>query len=129
MKRLTFVLIAMLALAAPAFATGPVLGHCTAGWTEAGNANLASFNIYIGAASGGPYALLVNAPATGSGPAYTTTGNVCQGQTDGQKFALVKALDIAGNESPASNEFPFVLLTVAQPAPGSFRFCATAVCP
>lgn len=129
MVKILAFLIALLVPVVAFAVTGPTLAHCTGAWTEAANPSLASFNIYIAPTSGGPYALLVNVPATGPGPAYTTTGNICQGQPDGQKFAIVKAQDIAGNESAASSEFPFVLLTVAPPAPGGFRLCATAVCP
>lgn len=116
---------ALLVLPVPALAqaTGPVLNHCQFSWSEpvVTDNDLLQFNIYLATVSGGPYTKVgsLTGVASGGGATYTPTTNYCVGQTDGQKFAVVKAQDTAGNESGASNEVPFVLNATAPPAASS----------
>lgn len=111
-------LILLVGLASPAQALGPALNHCLFTWTEppVPSGDLAVFNLYISTTSGGPYAKLGTFPGTpGGGQAYGPTANLCGGQPDGQKFSIIRAQDLAGNESVGSNEVPFVFDGTAPP--------------
>jgi len=113
--------VVLLGFAGPALAqaSGPTLNHCVFEWDEAAVAenDLASFNVYIGATTGGPYALVgsVAAPSPAGGAHYVSP-NMCASQANGQKYAVVTALDSAGNESPRSTEIPFVFNGTPPPA-------------
>lgn len=111
--------VTVLAGATAADATGPTLNHCIFTWTEATvpTNDLAVFTLYVATLSGGPYTKLGIYPGTPSGgQTYGPTPNLCVGQSDGQKFAVVKAMDTAGNESGASNEVPFAFDATVPPA-------------
>src|SRR5262245_39720644 len=79
--------VALLA-AAPAHAAGPVFGHCLFSWLDQTSGGSASFNVYLAIASGGPYTLVGSVPRGGSA-VYQPTTNFCEGQADGQKYAVV----------------------------------------
>lgn len=115
------IVFALLIAPLPASATGPTLNHCLFSWSEATVADndLASFNIKLGGASGGPYTTVGTfaAPGPGGGSTYAPTTNYCAGQPDGQKYAVVTAVDTAGNESAPSTEVPFALNVTAPSVP------------
>lgn len=115
--------VAVMVVPLPAAALGPTLNHCTFTWDAAAMADLAVFNVYLGSSSGGPYALIASYPGTPNvAKTYGPTPNLCVGQTDGQKFAVVKAADAAGNESGGSNEVPFAYdATAPAAAPTNLR--------
>jgi len=109
--------VLMLVWVGTASAAGPTLPSCRASWADS-FADFASFNLYIGSTSGGPYVKVGTWPGT-SPPTFGPTGNLCLGLSDGQKFLVVKAVNAAGTEGPASNEVPFVLLATVPNAPSS----------
>lgn len=124
MRLARIAVVLLLVGTAEAQATGPTLNHCIFSWDEGAVADndLASFRIYLGTTPGGPYVVIGTAAATNTagGTSYTT-GNLCAGQTNGQKYAVVTAVDTAGNESPRSNEVPFAFDAVAPPVPSNLR--------
>ena len=117
MKALGF-LVALLLFAAPAWAVGPVVGSaCRISWiaptTNADGTpltDLAGYRVYVGTAPG-VYGV---ATATVVQPATTWP---CGTLSNGQKYTVVTAVDLAGNESIRSTEVPFVLDTIAPAAP------------
>lgn len=125
---LLFCTLAVLALVLPAFAVGPVRSPatCRLEWDAPttntdGSAltDLATYRVYVntapGAPRGTPTATVTAASAT---PAPgTLVPWPCSLLTDGQKYAYVTALDLAGNESANSNEVPFVFDAKAPVAP------------
>lgn len=122
MRRLIGIALVLLALgAAPAAAqaVGPVLNHCIFEWTDA-EPSLASFTVYVATTAGGAAVKLGSLAADATKTTYVT-GNLCGGQPDGQKYAVVKAVDLAGNESPGSNEVPFVLKGTVPTAPTNLK--------
>lgn len=117
MKLIGF-LVTLLLLASPAWAVGPVVGAaCRISWiaptTNADGTpltDLAGYRVYIGTASG----VYGAATATVIQPATTWA---CGTLSNGQKYTVVTAFDLAGNESVRSLEVPFVLDTIAPAAP------------
>ena len=103
---------------APAWAVGPIIGSaCRISWiaptTNADGTpltDLAGYRVYIGTAPG-VYGV---ATATVVQPATTWP---CGTLSNGQKYAVVTAFDLAGNESVRCSELPFVLDTIAPAAP------------
>jgi hypothetical protein len=99
------------------------LDHCRFRWSEPAvpDANLVGFNVYIGTEPGvlGTLAGFVAAPDPNGSASYGPTANFCAGKPDGTYYAVVRAVDTAGNESPASSEVAFVLSGAASvpPAP------------
>lgn len=112
----------MIALALVALlGLGPQLNHCFYAWNEGvvADNDLSSFNLYLATTAGGPYTKIgsVSATSPGGNQAYGPTSNMCAGLSDGQKYAVVRAVDTAQNESASSNEFPFVLNATPPSAP------------
>lgn len=119
MRRILFALLLALAIPVAALAVGPIYSPatCKLTWTApTKNADgtpltdLAAFRMYIGTAPGvypptptGVIAATNPAPVPGTNYSWS-----CIGLSDGQKYANVKGVDIAGNEAAPSNEFPFV---------------------
>jgi hypothetical protein len=129
MKRIVAALFALLMFGAlsgvaTAQASGPRLNHCIFSFNEAAvpDNDLASFNVYIGTTSGGPYTFVGSylAPSPAGGASYTTP-NMCALQSQGQKYAVVDAQDTAGNKSPQSSEVPFVIDLTAPPAVSNIK--------
>lgn len=125
MKTILAFVVTIGLLVGPAFAAGPVLNHCLFDWTMSAvpSNDLAGFNFYISGTAGGPYAALGTVPTaiTGGGTNFSSPVNLCGAQSDGQKFVIVKAFDLAGNESVASAEAPFVLDVTAPSAVGNLK--------
>lgn len=121
---LTLVALLGLVSPAPAQAVGPVLNHCIFTWSEAvvPTNDLVSFKIYIGTTSGGPYVVAgtVLAPSPAGGANYTSP-DLCGGLPDGQKYAVVTAVNTASTESARSAEVPFVRSTTVPAAPTNLK--------
>ena len=127
MRRILFVLL-LLAFAVPAFAVGPVVGStCKFEWTEPQTntdssvlTDLAEYRLYISqtaGAYGSTPAKIIPAPS-----ADPIAGSVLQtpcpaGIPQGQNYAVMTAVDLAGNASVFSNESPFVFDTVSPGSP------------
>jgi len=127
MPRILFALL-LLAFAVPAFAVGPVVGStCKFEWTEpqtntdsSALTDLAEYRLYISQAAGSygsTPAKIIPAPS-----ADPVAGSVLQtpcpaGIPQGQNYAVMTAVDLAGNASVVSNEAPFVFDTVAPGSP------------
>ena len=108
------------AYAAPGEAVGPILNHCIFSWSEDSTVtDLRNFFVKISTVPGGPYTVLASIPATTGGTFVTV--NLCAGQSQGQKYAVVTAVDLASNESGVSNEVPFVYDTAVPSAPANFK--------
>lgn len=123
MKKLVLVLLLVPSLS---WAAGPRLNHCVFDITE-GTVNtdgtsltdLASFKVYIGTTSGGPYTLAGTVPSPSpTGGVTVSTANLCSALPNGQKYAVATAVDTAGNESPRSPEVPFDYDAVSPKNPG-----------
>jgi hypothetical protein len=102
--------------ACAAQAVGPVLNHCNTSWTASPATDIREYHVYFSATPGGVGSVvgIVQAPVTAwSCPVALTP--------EGQKYATVTAIDIAGNESPRSNEFPFVFDVTVPAAASNFR--------
>jgi hypothetical protein len=125
--KITTILLFLALAASPALAVGPVLRQCTLEWnpvttnTDGSPAtDLKEYRIYVSTTPGGqnlasPQGPPILAPTT-------ITSCTAQGITsDGQKYVVVTAADLAGNQSAPSNEVPFVLDAVAPAAASNLR--------
>lgn len=112
-------------------AVGPVVGAgtCSLTWdAPTTNANgtpltdLARYEVQVGTAPGTfaqpPVAVGASGPAPAPG---TVVAWPCAGVTDGQRYARVRACDLAGNCSAWTTEIPFVFDAVPPAAPTNVR--------
>lgn len=124
-------LAAILWFVSPAWGVGPVVGAGTCALTwEAPTTNvngspltdLARYEVQVGTAPGTfptpPVAVGASGPAPAPG---TVVAWPCVGLADGQRYARVRAVDLAGNPSAWSTEVPFVFDAVAPSAPANLR--------
>lgn len=104
-------------------AVGPTLNHCIFSWVMPAvpSNDLDHFTLKLATAAGGPYVQLAvyTTTLTGGNSTFGPTQNLCASVSDGQKFAVVTAVDKAGNESVPSGEAPFVLDVTAPPSASS----------
>ena len=126
-------LVALLLVPAASSAAGPVrtIGTCVLQWdAPTTNADatpltdLAKYRLYVGTAPGVKKSATATAEILAPNPAPaagTTASWTCVGLTGGQKYAVVTAVDQAGNESGESNEVPFVVDLIVPGAPASLR--------
>lgn len=133
MQRLALIIASSLLISQPVWAVGPAVtqGTCVLTWdapqTNADGSpltDLAKYRVYVGTAPGvkkGP-SPTAEVLAPDADPVAGATGSwTCTGLTSGQKYAVVTAVDQAGNESAESNEVPFVLDALAPGTPGNLR--------
>lgn len=101
---------------APAQAVGPVLNHCNASWTASPSTDVVAYRIYFSPTAGGVGVLVgtVTAPTVAWSCVVAAIG-------EGQKYATVTAVDLAGNESPRSNEFAFALDSMVPAAASNLK--------
>lgn len=128
--KLIVALLSLLAFASVAHADGPVVGaSCTFTWNAVTKnadgtpiTDLKEYRLYLSQTPGTyapPAAVVINAPAT------QTTCLAAGVTTDGQYYAVVRAVDTAGNQSANSNEVGFVRDTTSPQAPANFTIQLT----
>ena len=135
-RRVARVVLLMLALllvgpVMDAGAVGPVVSPatCAITWTAPSTnvdgtplVDLARYEVQVGSAPGTfsspAVAVPVVAPAPVPGSSVTW---LCVGVTDGQRYARVRAVDLAGNPSAWTAEVPFLFDAVAPAAPTGVR--------
>ena len=127
MRRILFALL-LLAFAVPAFAVGPVVGStCKFEWTEpqtntngSNLTDLAEYRLYISqtpGSYGSTPAKIIPAPLADPAAASVLQTACPAGILEGQSYAVMTAVDVAGNESVFSIEAPFVYDTVSPGSP------------
>ena len=127
MRRILFALL-LLAFAVPAFAVGPVVGStCKFEWTEpqtntngSNLTDLAEYRLYISQTAGSygsTPAKIIPAPLADPAAASVLQTPCPAGIPEGQNYAVMTAVDVAGNASAFSIEAPFVFDTVAPGSP------------
>ena len=121
-------LAVLLVSAALAFAVGPVVSACSLAWTAPTTntdgtplTDLARYEVQVGPAPGVYPTPPVSVGAVTPAPAPGTTVTHTCAAADGQRYARVRACDLAGNCSTWSDEVPFVLDAVAPSAPVNLR--------
>ena len=127
MRRILIALL-LLTVAVPAFAVGPVVGStCKFEWTEpqtntngSNLTDLAEYRLYISQTAGSygsTPAKIIPAPLADPVAASVLQTACPAGIPEGQSYAVMTAVDVAGNASVFSNESPFVFDTVSPGAP------------
>lgn len=118
MRIVIVLLFATFVWATQAAADGPVLPSCQYQWTQptlnedgSPTTDLKDFRVYMATAPGSSGVRVATVAAPSATPAEGATYKWgCSGTiVDGQKYATVTAVNLAGAESKRSNEFPFVL--------------------
>ena len=127
MRRILLALV-LLAFAVPAFAVGPVVGStCKFEWTEPQTntdssvlTDLAEYRLYVSQTAGSygsTPAKIIPAPLADPAAASVLQTACPTGIPQGQNYAVMTAVDLAGNASVFSVEAPFVFDTVAPVSP------------
>jgi len=128
MRRMLSLLLLVSLFAVPAFAVGPVVGStCKFEWTEpqtntngSNVTDLAEYRLYISQTAGSygsTPAKIIPAPLADPAAASVLQTACPAGIPEGQSYAVMTAVDVAGNASVFSNEAPFVFDTVSPGSP------------
>ena len=128
MRHILLALLLVAVFTAPVFAVGPVVGStCKFEWTEpqtntngSNLTDLAEYRLYISQTTGSygsVPAKIIPAPLADPAAASVLQTACPAGIPEGQSYAVMTAVDLAGNASVFSNESPFVFDTVSPGAP------------